>query len=137
MSVDEFVEEFRKNEALERELRQSLQHVPAPDGFTDRVMARIADRESQAMKPVRRKTFAGMQTSGAWWAGIAAALMMAVGGGNALHVRHQRQEREAAAVQAQMDMAMQLTSHALNEVQIGLDRSPAGKFAQLWNGTQQ
>ena len=65
------------------------------------------------------------------------ALVVAVGGGNALLVHHQRQAREAAAVQAQMDMAMQLTNHALNEVQIGLDRSPAGKFAQLWNGTEK
>ena len=135
--MDEFVEQFRKNEALESDLRHSLQHVPAPDGFTARVMARIAERELLARQPVQRSTFGGMRQYGAWWAGIAAALILTVGGGDALHVRHQRHEREAAAVQAQMDMAMQLTSHALNEVQTGIDRSPAGRFAQLWNGTQQ
>ena len=122
---------------IEEQLRESLQHVPAPDGFADRVMARIAERESRAPKPVRRSTFGDLRQYGAWWAGIAAALIITVSGGNVLLVRHQREAREAAAVQAQMDMAMQLTNHALNEVQIGLDRSPAGKFAQLWNGTEK
>ena len=121
---------------VEEELRESLQHVPVPDGFEDRVMARIAARESR-MRPVQRSVFAKMRPYGAWWAGIAAGLLVAVGGGDALHLRHQRQAREAAAVQAQMDVAMQLTNHAWNEVQIGLDHSSAGRFAQLWNGTEK
>ncbi len=135
--MDEYLKELKEIEAAESELRRELQHVPAPDGFTDRVMARIVEREARPPKSVRRGMTARMRPYGAWWAGIAAGLIVAVGGGDALFVHHQRQEREAAAVQAQMDIAMQLTSHALNQVQIGLDRSPAGKFSQLWNGTEK
>jgi anti-sigma factor RsiW len=137
MSVDEFVDEFGEIETIEDKLRESLRHVPAPAGFADQVMARVAERETRARRPVPRSMLASIRLYGAWWAGIAAALMVTVGGGDALFVRHQRQAREAAAVQAQMDVAMQLTNHALNEIQIGLDRSPAGKFAQLWNGTEK
>ena len=133
--MDRFVEEFKEIEGLEADLRQSLQHVPAPEGFEDRVMARVA--RPQKTRQATRRVFGSKGQYGAWWAGIAAALVMSVGAGDALHVRHQRQQREAAAVQAQMDMAMQLTSHAWNEVQVGLVRSPAGRFAQLWNGTEK
>ena len=135
--MDKFVEEFREVQRLETDLRQFLARVPAPEGFEDRLMARLAERERPKAKPVSRMLFGSGKQYGAWWAGIAAALLLSVGGGDALHVRHERQQREAAAVQAQMDMAMQLTSHALNEVQIGIVRSPAGRFAQLWNGTEK
>ena len=118
-------------------MRQSLRHVPAPVGFTDRVMSRIAERDRRVPQPVRRGALLRGRPYAAWWAGVAAALVVAVSGGNALHVRHQRQAQEAAAVQAQLDVAMQLTSHALGQVQTGLDRSPAGKFARVWNGTGQ
>lgn len=133
--MDRFLEESRTVAVLEDELRKSLAHVPPPDGFTDRVMARVTERETarrRAASP-RTKSAAGIPRR-AWWTAAAAALVLTIGGGNALHLRHQRQEREAAAVQAQMEYALQLTNHALNEVQTGLDHSPAGRFAALWNG---
>lgn len=131
MSVDE---QF----SIEEQLRDSLRHVPAPEGFTDRVMSRIGDTGGRRAKvlSMRSSTFGNVAPYGSLWAGIAAALLVAAGGGG-MYVHQQRQAREAAAVQAQIDMAMQLTSHALNEVQIGLHRSPAGRFEQLWNGTEK
>ena len=135
--MDRIVDEFDEIKAIERDLREGLRHVPAPHGFTDRVMARVAEREPPATKPLHWNVLSRMRSHDAWWAGIAASLLVAIGGGDALLVRHQRHAKQEAVVQAQLDTAMQLTSHALNEVQIGLDRSPAGKFSQLWNGTEK
>ena len=119
----------------EEELRQSLTHVPAPDGFTDRVMERVAARGRAAERPLGQSgVLLGMRQHAGWWTSLAAMLALALGGSDAMHVRHQRHAREAAAAQAQVDLAMQLTNHALNEVETGLERSPAGRFVQLWNG---
>lgn len=121
--------------AVESELRQSLQHVPAPDGFADRVMARVAEREAaRTVRPVRARYssagFGGMHRNAGWWTAIAAMLLLAVGG-DVTYLRHQRTEREAAKMQQQMDLAMQLTSHALDEVDVSLERSHASRYTQL------
>ena len=127
-------------EQLEEGLRWSLRHVPAPEGFTGRVMQRVAERKAARARSLglgRRGHLFAQSNRSAWWAAAAAALAIAVGGGDVLHVRHQREARQAQAAQAQVDLAMQLTSHALNEVELGLDRSPAGRFTQLGNEAQR
>ena len=124
--------------SIEEQLRDSLRHVPAPEGFTDRVMSRLGEKDGTRPKvvPIQRSTFANVSPFRVWWTGIAAALVVAVGGAG-VYLHQQRQAREAAVVQAQMEVAMQLTSHALNGVQMGLHRSPAGRFERLWNGTEK
>ncbi len=109
---------------VEDKLRQSLRHVSAPDGFTDRVLARVDARRQTSAPPVARPSW---QTG---WLATAAVLILAIASGEALHIRHQRDAQ--AAAQAEMDRAMQLTSHAMNEVQTGFERSPAGRYAKLW-----
>jgi hypothetical protein len=132
--VDNFGDEFELsvNEvaAVEAELREGLKHIAAPDGFTDRVMARVAAREAKRQVVTKKTVFAGLHRNAGVWTSIAAALVLAVGG-NLLHVRHEQKEREAAQVQAQMDLAMELTGHALDQVQSNLDDSTAG---QILNG---
>ncbi len=125
--MDEFELSTTEIEETESELRHGLRHVPAPEGFSDRVMARVAQRESARKAVARKPAFGGLHRNAGVWTSIAAALVLAVGG-NVLHIRHERQEREAAQVQAQMDLAMELTGHALDHVQGNLDRSPAGQF---------
>lgn len=136
--MDDFEEAIKEMKALEGELRQSLQHVPAPAGFTDRVMERVAQRTSSRKARGFGSTLWPASLSGiparAWWTAAAAALVLTVGGGDALHLRHQRQEREAAAARAQIDLAMELTGHALTEVGESLENSSARRFVQLWNG---
>ena len=125
---------------IEEDLRRCLQHVPAPEGFTGRVMARVGEREAGravVREAAGNRVFAGVHRRAEWWIAAAAALVLCVGGGDALHVKHLRQQREAAAMQAQLDLAMQVTNHALNEVGIGLDRSPVGRFTQMFNGIQK
>ena len=126
-----------ETERIEEELRHGLRHVAAPQEFTNRVMARVAERGStREASKASRGLLLTMRRHAGWLAAVA-ALLIAIGGGEALHVRSQRQAREAAVAQAQIDLAMQLTNHALNEVTTGLDRSRAGRFAQLWDGTEK
>lgn len=125
--MDEFDLSVVEIEETESELRDGLRHVPAPEGFSDRVMARVAHRESARKAVARKPVFGGLHRNAGVWTSIAAALVLAVGG-NVMHTRHERHEREAAQVQAQMDLAMELTGHALDQVQGNLDRSPAGQF---------
>ncbi len=115
-------------EAVEAQLREGLQHVPAPAGFSDRVMARVAQREAARQQAAARKsTFRGLHRHVGIWTSIAALLALTVGG-DVMYTRHQRQEREAAQVQAQLDLAMELTGHALDQVQGNLDKSPVGQL---------
>ncbi len=113
---------------LEEQLCESLRHVSAPTGFADRVMARVEDRNGAGVRTPRRVLM--MPSWHAGWMAAAAALIFAAGGAETLHVRRQQQEQTAA--QAQMDRAMQLTSHAMNEVNTGFARSPAGRYTKLW-----
>lgn len=130
------MDEFRE---IEERLRQALVHVPAPDGFVERVMARTGGRQDVApVKPKRAPgTLLRMMPRTARWTAAAAALALTVGGGDALHVRHQHTLQQERAAEAEVDLAMQLTSHALNEVEVNLDRSPAGRFTQLLNARQR
>lgn len=124
--------------AMEEALRSSLRHVPAPEGFTQAVQQRIAQREVNRQIHARQEMpakgfFTGEHSLPVWWAAVAAMLAFAIGA-DLSHLRHQRQ---AVAAQQQVDYAMQLTTHALDEVEMGVNRSPAGRFAQLSNETQQ
>jgi hypothetical protein len=126
--VDEFDLSPVEVEEVEAGLRQGLRHVPAPAGFTDRVMTRVAEREaSREARMPKKVVFGGLHRNAGVWTSIAAALVLAVGGG-VMHTRHVQQEHEAAQVQAQLDLAMELTGRALDQVQGNLDKSPAGQL---------
>jgi hypothetical protein len=119
--------------AVEAELRHCLAHVPAPEGFTDRVMARVSAKAVVRKQAQRRALFAKAPQPAAWWMAIAAMLLLAVGG-DVAYLHHERQQREAAVQQdaeQQMDRAFQLTNHALDQVQGGIDRTQAGKFTEI------
>ena len=110
---------------MEEHLRQSLRHVSPPPGFTDRVIHRVTSRTRSRQQTILR-------FSRSAWLAAAAALVLSVTCGEMLHVRHQQQAE--AAAEAELDRALQLTSHAMDEVQTGVERSPAGRYAMLWNG---
>ena len=133
--MDEFVNERVDElelEGIEAELRTHLRHVAAPEGFADRVMARVEQREAaRAERAKQKRGFTGvvrrLERHAAVWTAIAAMLLLSAGGG-VMYTRHEREEARAAEVQRQMDLAMELTGHALEQVQGGLDRSTAGQF---------
>jgi hypothetical protein len=87
-------------------LRRSLAPVDPPDGFAQRVRARV-ERER---RPVRRVPLQGV----ARWVAVAAALFAVVGG--PVLWRQYETRREALAARAQVLLALQIASHQLNSV---------------------
>jgi hypothetical protein len=94
---------------LERELRQALERVDAPQGFVERTMARAhkdhATRGKLLVMPSRLRTW----VSGA----IAAALVAGVFLGEQVHVRREREKAEIA--QQQFEAAMRITGETLEQ----------------------
>lgn len=88
--------------ALERALGDSLGVRSAPEGFADRVMARLPRKPERAATP--------------WWWSIAAAVLLMVCGG--AYWQHAQQERIAGEhARAQALLALRLTAAVLNDVQ--------------------
>lgn len=117
-------------EAIEHDLRTCLQHVPAPEGFTDRVMQRVATRDAARKRRNSLVGFATAHKRAGWWTAIAATLLFAIGG-DMLHLHHVREERRAAEAQQQLDLAMQLTNHALEQVDTSMERTQAARLTQI------
>lgn len=117
---------------VERSLQQALRHRPAPDGFTEKVMVRVARQSTNAgASPSHRSSGTLLQTfpAAAWWAAAAATLLLTLGIGTAVHSQQQETQR-AQAAEAQLDQAFQMTSHALDEVTRNVNRSQAGQLTQ-------
>lgn len=113
-------------------LQATLRRMDAPDGFTDRVMARVASANSTAAMPVRGRLLRFPQrfTTPVWRAAYAAAALLAVTVGT-LHLEHERAEhRKADAAAAQFEQAMQVTGHALDQVSAQLERTEFGTVAK-------
>ena len=117
-------------ERVETELRHCLKHVPAPEGFTNRVMERVAAKGAVKAKVLRFPSLGGAHRRAGWWSAIAAVLLLAVGG-DIVHLHHVREAQKEAQAQQQVDLAMQLTNHALGQVGDGLERSHAARFTQI------
>ena len=98
--------------SLEQELRRALIRKDPPPGFDDRVLARIAARETVRMPPARRRWSRASLP-------LAASLMLAVGG--TYYVQQQRQAREAQAQTEQrareVVLALQIASETITAAQ--------------------
>src|SRR5262245_66323171 len=79
--------------SLENDLRQAMRRVPAPEGFAERVLARVEDRRS------RLSGQAGLPVLHWWRAAVATFLLAAVLGGWGAHETMRRRERERALQQ--------------------------------------
>lgn len=98
------------SDELEQELKEGLGRVPAPEGFADRVMGRIAQKERLRIRVMPQRV------SYVWQVAIAAMVLLAVmfGVGERAHRREER--RKAELVQRQFDVAMRVTGKTLNGV---------------------
>ena len=86
---------------FERELREGLGRVDAPAGFAERVLDRVE---------MRARTRRGEAARGAWWRGVAAALLVGLAAGG-WWVQQERTERmEARAAREQFEVAMRVTT---------------------------
>ena len=109
---------------FERELREQLTARDAPEGFANRVMARVAVREKVHE---RRRWF--RQPVWQWAAVTALAAVVAVGVG-LQHEREQRREGEEA--RAQVMLALRITGTTLRDVEQNINH-PVGRSGQAGN----
>jgi hypothetical protein len=101
---------------FEQELRARLQPLPAPEGFTDRVLARVESLSRPVPLPWRTRTVRNLRMRGA----IAAMLLLTVSLGG--YFEHQRQRQIAGEhARQQVLLALRITSSTLQDVRNKVD----------------
>ncbi len=95
---------------LEEELKSALRREEPPEGFSDRVLARVAGHERQRQRS--RRWFAMPVLR---WA-AAAVIIIAAGGGFEYHKQVQ-ERREGERAKQQVMLALRITSEKLQQVQ--------------------
>jgi len=112
MSVDN--DTSRSEDALKRAMRRQ----PAPDGFADRVLARVAEQSSTESGPARRDSWWRVfsQPLVRWGTAGALAAALIAGGLHYHQVQHDKVERERAqgeAAKQQLMLALRIASSKL------------------------
>jgi hypothetical protein len=113
---DEVDSEFETG--LEQELRAGLRPRSAPEGFADRVLARVEKLSKREPRPSPMRWLRNPAVTGA----IAALLLLAIGLGG--YFEHQR-ERQIAGEHArqQVLLALRITGATLQDVRNKLDKN--------------
>lgn len=108
---------------FEERLSRDLKRVPAPDSFADRVMERVAQQGRSRLTVMPRRSA---------WMAIAAMLLVGVMLGGWQWKQHElKQEREQAAlVQRQFNLAMQVTQKTLAGVQERVGKTVKSSVSQ-------
>jgi anti-sigma-K factor RskA len=103
---------------MDHELRDALRRKQAPADLADRVLARINEQQAPARQTgpaaSRLRQGYGGQSVRRW---LAAAAVLAVAAGGAERYYTQQQAAEAARVQEELRIALQITSETLAVVQ--------------------
>ncbi len=101
---------------FELELRRSLQRRPAPPAFKQNLLNHR--RSSRATRH--------------WflWQRLAASILLAAGVGGLLTWRHLQQLRKGEEASRQLFIALRITHHALNDVQMRLAAHSHNDFTQ-------
>jgi len=118
------VSELDNEKIFEARLTEDLARIPAPDGFADRVMSRVAADRGRNAERGRVLGFRGGAPRSRIWMAVAATLLLAVATGSGLRFEQQRQAAEhrqqqakAALAEQQFALAMQVTIRTLSGVQ--------------------
>ena len=110
------------NPEFEQNLTDALRPVAAPDGFADRVMARV--QAPAGAKVIRMPLRARLWINGAIGGAIAAGLLIGAYTGEQAHQRHERYERQRAErAQQQFDAGMRITDQTLEHVRVQLQQA--------------
>jgi hypothetical protein len=100
---------------LEQDLMESLARVPAPEGFADRVMERVAKKQ--------RLRFLMPQRTPHVWQAIAAMALISVLFGAAELVHRQEERKQAELMKYQFEVAMRVTGKTLDGVGARISRA--------------
>ena len=110
---------------MDNELRDALRRKQAPADLADRVLARINEQTATA-RPAGDRLRQGFGSQGFGSQGVrrwlAAAAVLAVAAGGAERYYTQQQAAEAARVQEELRIALQITSDTLAVVQSKLSQ---------------
>ena len=106
---------------MDQELRDALQRKPAPPDLADRVLARINNGEATTTASNRGPGSNGVLR----WLAAAAVLAITAGGAGRYYTQ-QQEAAEAARVQQELRIALQITNDTLAVVQSKLSQ-PATK----------
>lgn len=101
---------------FERALRRTMQRQPAPPSFQQRLLHR-----RQSAMHARRAIL---------WQRLAASILLAAGVGGLLTWRHVQQLRKGEEASRQLFIALRITHHALNDVQMRLAAHSHNDFTQ-------
>ena len=93
----------------EESLREALRRKAAPEGFADRVLARIRELPVREKRPWFRAFIARPALRGA-----AAVLCLAIAGSVAYREQQQRQRRQGEIARMQVKQALRIASVKLN-----------------------
>lgn len=102
---------------IDDELREALRRKQAPADLADRVLARINEQPAQQRQAGPTSSGQGVRR----WLAAAAVLAVAAGGAERYYTQ-QRQAAEAARVQEELRIALQITSETLVVVQSKLSQ---------------
>jgi hypothetical protein len=107
------------NHEWEAEIRESLEPREAPDGFADRLMARIPERRSILRWPMVRPL---------WTSAVAAVLLLAILLG--VQINEHRQQVAGQRARRQVLLALHITGATLQAVQDKISTSQTSKEDQ-------
>jgi len=100
---------------LENELKSALGRRDAPEGFADRLMARVPQRKKRGW-------------SHSWLAAAAAAMIALLGGGFYEHQRAERIQREGERARAELVLALEITSEKLQHTRAKVLKNSEGRI---------
>lgn len=109
---------------FEDDLQRALRRRPAPPDLADRVLARLAPEPAAArdgQRPAPAARIPGRDTMTRWLAAAAAVTLLAAG--SARYYEYRQAAAEAARVQQELQLALQITTETLARVQQRLDSS--------------
>lgn len=110
---------------LEDDLKAALRPVDPPEGFEQRVMARL-DRDGERRGPVVQRSF-----SSAWKAAAAGLAFASVAGIAVYNHQQQEQQRRGLEARDQLILALQITGKKLDAVRTQINsNNPTNNEAQ-------
>lgn len=120
---------------LDQELRKALQRDSAPEGFTEKVLARV--REEEARQPQVPSGLLAFISRPAFRLAATAALFLAMIGGVAGYRRYEQQQEAGKAAKQQLMKALRVTGTKLQYAQQKVGEVEAQQYGIDGEGSER